>query len=53
MTLHSQINPIGHIKAYKKLFVSCNPTLTSFLFKTIPTLKFFPASQLPINLKYA
>ena len=37
----------------KKLFVSCNPTLTSFYSKKIPTLKFFLPSQLPINVKHA
>ena len=43
-----------HPKYYlyiKKMFSSCNPTLTSFLFKKIPTLKFLPPSQLPINVK--
>ena len=46
-------NVLLPVQAYKKLFVSCNPTLTSFYFKKIPTLKFFPPSQIPINVKHA
>ena len=53
---HLSISYIFHLPLClglkKKLFVSCNPTLTSFYLKK-PTPKFFPPSQLPINVKHA